>query len=287
MKFSNIFLLLVGLVFVSVNAQDEDMGMDMDMDHNQMQMQMQMQMQHGNVEASEEMSVEVEVTEDPVDGFNVHIIPTGLEFTPEKVNSEHVEGEGHAHLYLNDEKIARVYSPWFHISTSLLNEDDNELRVTLNSNDHNYYAYDGEVVAATTTLSLAAVEGTEENASKSESSTSLLINLTTDDTWAAGMALGFASRVLEQGYSVTIFLNVSGVHIASTVISHDTHSMAEQTPHDTLAGLIENGATVIVCPVCQEKAGIADEDLLEGTTKGSPDVTIPLIIDPNIKILSY
>ena len=280
MKFLNIFLLLVGLVFVSVNAQDEDMGMNMeDMDHSQMEMK------HGTVEASEEMSVEVEVTEDPVDGFNIHIIPTGLEFTPEKVNTEHVEGEGHAHLYLNGEKIARVYSPWFNVSSKFLAEGENELRVTLNSNDHNYYAYDGEVVAAITTVSLAAAGSAEE--SESEASTSLLVNLTTDDTWAAGMALGFAGRVLEQGYDVTIFLNVRGVSVASNAISHDTHSIAEQTPHETLAGLIENGATVIVCPVCQEKAGIADEDLLEGTTKGSSDVTIPLVLDPNTKILSY
>ena len=256
------------------------MGMDMEgMDHGQMEMK------HGTVEASEEMSVEVEVTEDPVDGFNIHIIATGLTFTPEKVNTEHVEGEGHAHLYLNGEKIARVYSPWFNVSSRFLAEGENELRVTLNSNDHNYYAYDGEVVAATTTVSLAAAEGAEESAS--ESSTSLLVNLTTDDTWAAGMALGFASRVLEQGYDVTIFLNVSGVRVASTVISHDTHSMAEQTPHEMLAGLIENGATVIVCPVCQEKAGIADEDLLEGTAKGSPDVTIPPILDPSVKVMSW
>ncbi len=279
MKFLNIFLLLVGLAFVSVNAQDEDMGMDMeDMDHGQMEMQ------HDTVESSEEMSVEVEVTEDPVDGFNIHII-TGLTFTPEKVNTEHVEGEGHAHLYLNGEKIARVYSPWFNVSSKFLAEGENELRVTLNSNDHNYYTYDGEVVAATTTLSLAAVEGTEESAS--ESSTSLLVNLTTDDTWSAGMALGFAGRVLEEGNDVTIFLNVRGVRVASTAISHDTHSMAEQTPHEMLAGLIENGATVLVCPVCKEKAGIADEDLLEGTTIGTPDLTIPLMFDPNVKVMSW
>ncbi len=135
----------------------------------------------------------------------------------------------------------------------------------------------------------AQEEATEDVAPAIEESStgSLLINLTTDDTWTAGMALAFASRVLEQDYDVAIFLNVRGVRIASTVISHDTHSLTEQTPHDMLAALIESGATVIVCPVCQEKAGIADEDLLEGTTKGSPDVTIPLVMDPNTKILSY
>ena len=134
----------------------------------------------------------------------------------------------------------------------------------------------------------AQEEAAEDTAPAAEEATgSLLINLTTDDTWTAGMALGFAGRVLEEGNDVSIFLNVRGVRIASTVISHDTHSMTEQTPHDMLAGLIENGATVIVCPVCQEKAGIADEDLLEGTTKGSPDVTIPLVMDPDVKILSY
>lgn len=136
----------------------------------------------------------------------------------------------------------------------------------------------------------AAIEesATEEVEENSEGiSADILINLTTDDTWAAGMALGLAGRMIEQGSDVAIFLNVEGVRIASTVISHDTHSMAEKTPHEMLADLIENGATVIVCPVCQEKAGIADEDLLEGTIKGKPDLTIPLILNPDVKLLSY
>ena len=42
----------------------------------------------------------------------------------------------------------------------------------------------------------------------------------------------------------------------------------------------------MICPGCQKRAGIADEDLLEGITKGGPDVNT-LIMDPNTKILSY
>ena len=57
-----------------------------------------------------------------------------------------MEGEGHAHLYLDGQKIARVYGEWYHLPKL---EGDHELRVTLNTNDHQDYAVKGEVVGAT------------------------------------------------------------------------------------------------------------------------------------------
>ncbi|MBQ1203928.1 MAG: hypothetical protein IIX61_09075, partial [Loktanella sp.] len=71
-------------------------------------------------------------------------------FTPELVNSDNVDNTGHAHLYINDMKMARLYGPHFHIHE--LPEGEHEIAVTLSSNDHSYYFVDGNLIQARTTI---------------------------------------------------------------------------------------------------------------------------------------
>lgn len=76
----------------------------------------------------------IAVTPDPMSGWNLKIETTDFRFAPENASKEHVAGEGHAHIYINGEKIARHYGHWFHIAT--LPPGENTIRVTLNANDH-------------------------------------------------------------------------------------------------------------------------------------------------------
>ena len=52
---------------------------------------------------------------DQVSGFNLKLETTNFELSGEKVNTRHEVGYGHAHVYINDEKFARVYSAWHYI----------------------------------------------------------------------------------------------------------------------------------------------------------------------------
>lgn len=99
------------------------------------------------VSAKDAPTIEVDVTEDAKSGWNIKLDTTNFIFTPEKVNGENVVGEGHAHLYVDGEKIARLYGPNFHYGESF--DDTKTFRVTLNANDHSEYAVDGEVIEAT------------------------------------------------------------------------------------------------------------------------------------------
>jgi len=103
---------------------------------------------HGtyNVDAEQAPKVELVVTEDAKSGYNVKIIATDFTFTPESVNEENATGEGHAHLYIDDVKVGRLYSPYYHYDGSF--EGTKTFRVTLNSNDHSEYAVDGDVIEA-------------------------------------------------------------------------------------------------------------------------------------------
>ena len=50
----------------------------------------------------------------------------------------------------------------------------------------------------------------------------IFYNVTTDEAWAAGMAIGQATKALESGYNVKVFLNVRGVFLASKSFTTDT-----------------------------------------------------------------
>lgn len=76
----------------------------------------------------------VQIQPDPLAGWNLHIMTTHFIFSPERASRDHVPGEGHAHVYINGEKLGRYYSPWVHLDN--LPKGAVEVKVTLNANDH-------------------------------------------------------------------------------------------------------------------------------------------------------
>lgn len=56
---------------------------------------------------------------DTMDGYNVQIMPRNFTFTPAAINREVQDNEGHAHIYVNDVKISRVYGSWFHLASTI------------------------------------------------------------------------------------------------------------------------------------------------------------------------
>ena len=111
----------------------------------------------------------------------------------------------------------------------------------------------------------------------------LFINLTSDDTARASMAIGFATRVLEQKrIPVTIFLNVDGVRLAN---KHVAQCKASQ---EMLRAFIKFGGRVIVCPMCMRNvAGMDRDDLISGVEPGGPEITWPALFADNVTVLSY
>ena len=73
-------------------------------------------------------------TQDPMGGWNLHIETTNFTFAPQRASGPDLAGEGHAHLYVDGQKYARLYSPWFHLPS--LAPGEHELLVTLNANNH-------------------------------------------------------------------------------------------------------------------------------------------------------
>ena len=83
---------------------------------------------------SDSPTLDFVVTKDSSHGWNLHLMTMNFRFSPESVGREPVPGEGHAHLYVDGEQVARIYGPWFHIDK--LPHGLVDITVTLNANDH-------------------------------------------------------------------------------------------------------------------------------------------------------
>lgn len=77
---------------------------------------------------------------------NVRVQTLNFDFAPQKVDMDPEAGEGHAHLYVDGEKIARLYGEWYHLDS--LPTDAEMVSVTLYANNHQPLAVDGKEVSA-------------------------------------------------------------------------------------------------------------------------------------------
>ncbi len=117
----------------------------------------------------------------------------------------------------------------------------------------------------------------------------LLVNITTDDTWTANMAISLAHTALRSGeaHSVTIFLNVRGVYLADSDRLPATEGNSELNIHQKLINFMADGGNVVACPSCSREAGLTQDDYLEGVVLGEPGGILPFLLDHNTAVMSY
>ncbi len=93
-------------------------------------------------------SLAIMVSADPMAGHNLHVMVENFAFSPQNASGADVPGEGHAHVYVNGEKLGRLYGAWYHIDA--LPKGAHTVAVTLNSNNHQPLSVDGVLVEAST-----------------------------------------------------------------------------------------------------------------------------------------
>ena len=105
-----------------------------------------------DVPADDAPTVAIAVQPDPMAGYNLHVMTENFTFSPQNASGDNVTGEGHAHVYINGEKLGRLYGNWMHIDA--LPQGAVEIAVTLNTNDHRPISVSGTPVSATQTLNV-------------------------------------------------------------------------------------------------------------------------------------
>ena len=88
--------------------------------------------------------IDLVIEPDPMNGYNLHLVVTNFRFAPEHAGEDSQPGEGHAHLYLNGTKIARVYGPWYHLPQPP--EGDYDIEVSLHANGHQMLTIGGDPI---------------------------------------------------------------------------------------------------------------------------------------------
>lgn len=97
---------------------------------------------------------------DPMDGYNLllqvdhFVIEAPAADAPEDSRRDNGERwlHGHLHLYVNGEKIRRLYGAAVHIPGSLLKPGVNSISVGVNSHGHNPYRWQGKDIQLALTI---------------------------------------------------------------------------------------------------------------------------------------
>lgn len=98
--------------------------------------------------------VSLAIAADPIGGWNLQITTENWRFAPERVNTSSLSTEGHAHLYVNGEKVTRIYSEWYYLPS--LPPGEHTLTVSLNANGHEALTYQGQPIEASVVVTVPA-----------------------------------------------------------------------------------------------------------------------------------
>ena len=115
---------------------------------------------------------------------------------------------------------------------------------------------------------------------------SILVNVTSSDNIKAPMALMFATKGLERGLKMTVWLNTEGVRLAVKGFNPPSNASNGKNTHEMIAEFIKKGGKVLVCPMCLKAQGYDKNDLVGGVTLSDADITFPAI-EASDKVVSF
>jgi hypothetical protein len=100
--------------------------------------------------------LDLSIYPDSMSGFNLHIEYQHFENEPpefadiknEKNMSEKNIVDGHAHLFINGEKVQRVYGRYLHLQAKYFKPGINQVTITLNDHQHNHWSRNNKRVFA-------------------------------------------------------------------------------------------------------------------------------------------
>ena len=110
----------------------------------------------------------------------------------------------------------------------------------------------------------------------------LFINLTSDDGHRSRMAIGFGANQLQMGHPLTIYLNDRGVFLASRLKRTDFADQQQQ-----LNLLQQQGAQILVCPMCMKHYGVESADLIPAARPSNPQLANQALFQPGSVSLSW
>ncbi len=123
------------------------------------------------------------------------------------------------------------------------------------------------LLAVTVLISLPGCESSPPASSQTDGDAKrAVISITSDpqaDPQAVNMGLTFAGFCVDEGYDVSIFFNVKGVHLPTRTFDPEFRFLEHPPMIETLKTLHGRGVQLHVCPVCMKDMNIQPEDIIE------------------------
>ena len=138
------FIVITGFVFTMLylHQQNSHFGKDAHAGHSG---------QHKGLEISNIKEVQIpeidgRIKQDITGSWMLKLITKNFSFEPEKIDSgeQQING-GHAHLYINGDKKNRIYGHYYDLGS--FKPGVYEIKVTLNTNNHEVLMYNNEEIA--------------------------------------------------------------------------------------------------------------------------------------------
>lgn len=96
--------------------------------------------------------IKIKLHPDTMGGYNLQVMLKDFTVTPDKADLAPEANAGHMHVYVNGEKVARMYGEWLYLKSELFSKDSNQVDVTLNANDHADWMHGGKHIGDSVTV---------------------------------------------------------------------------------------------------------------------------------------
>ena len=90
--------------------------------------------------------INIEISRDKIEGYNLFFNLQNFNLSPENIEIKNENNSGYLQLFINDIKIGRIYSRWFHAPERFFNQKENLIKVKLFTNLHDELTIDNQPI---------------------------------------------------------------------------------------------------------------------------------------------
>ena len=90
--------------------------------------------------------VDIEVSIDKLGGYNLFFDLQNFKLSPENIEVKNDNNSGYLQLFVNNIKISRIYSSWFHAPERFFYQKENSIKVKLFTNLHDELTIDNQPI---------------------------------------------------------------------------------------------------------------------------------------------
>ena len=90
--------------------------------------------------------IDIEISRDKIEGYNLFFNLQNFKLSPDNIEIKNENNSGYLQLFINDIKISRIYSKWFHAPERFFSQKENTIKLKLFTNLHDELTIDNQPI---------------------------------------------------------------------------------------------------------------------------------------------